>query len=58
MNYKHTLMLLLAVAGISFGAMAQKTYSVSLDQTLFIDVPIDELWSITALDFGSIGKWK
>lgn len=31
---------------------------VSVSKSIYINVPVDELWKITALDFGNISKWS
>ncbi|MEM6344343.1 MAG: SRPBCC family protein [Bacteroidota bacterium] len=36
--------------------MAQKT--VQVEQSIYIDVPLDSLWKITALEFEKIGDWS
>ena len=38
--------------------MAKKKNVVTTEQSIYINVPIEKLWSITALDFANIGKWS
>lgn len=38
--------------------MAQNKKSITTEQTIYIDLPIEQLWEITALDFANIGKWS
>jgi hypothetical protein len=37
-----------------FNTMAK----VSVSKSIYIDIPVEELWKITALDFGNIAKWS
>lgn len=58
MNYKNIYLLLLAVIGLNLNIMAQKKNVITKEQSIYIDVPIEQLWKITALDFANIGAWS
>ena len=41
---------------MSVNVFAQK--SVAVEQSIYIDVPKDSLWKITALEYEKIGDWS
>lgn len=49
-------LLLLLLGGTNFSIMAQT--NVSVEESIYIDIPRDQLWEITALQFDQIGVWS
>lgn len=58
MMYKKIYIVLLAVLGLNLNGMAQEKKGVSMEKSIYIDVPIEQLWEITAENFADIGKWS
>ena len=53
-----TVLLILMLVGVTTKLMAQKEGKlIEVKQSIYIDVPREELWKITALEFGQVDKW-
>ena len=61
MKKRPKLKIALAIVGVLvlIGAAIHVTYEgeLNLKQTIYIDVPRDELWQITGVDFAGLDKW-
>ncbi len=54
----NVLILILITAGLSISLEASAQKKVQVEHSIYIDIPIDSLWKITALEYEKIGDWS